>query len=302
MDNQIFAADRFSAYFKKYVVEKKTTFLISAGMLFIAALAFCLGWPEAREVYSHDVVSNFVVIGNVTDPMWGPELTFFTLMWFATTLYCADFYSVLSGKKERISVFTCPASNFEKFTTYFLIYVVILPLIFFVSFLLADAIRVWVYSGSTFGVDCVHYIAPKYLLSFGCASEYWQTEYYASILAEPGAIEKIKEMFEVRAALQFSFSLFGGLLLQSLLALGSSIWTKKSGLKTICFGMIFGIVSSILFYWGMRAFFGNIAMEPRFSEGMSFFYVWDAIVLAVIIFNWVLSYARFKEWEVIKRW
>ncbi len=306
MKNQIFDASRFSAYFKKYVVEKKNSLLISFSAILLFSIALCVGWPYIKGYYSPEAVKNFVVHANILDPMWYSELKFFILMWVIACVMGCETFSTLTKKKDRIALFTCPASNFEKFATYFLIYIIIFPVLTFLCFLFADAIRVWVYSATTDGASCIHYISPHYLLSFGCDMKYINTDLYLynSAITPDERAELIK-FLETSAAVQFSLTLFGGLLMQALFALGSAVWPKKSGLKTLSFFWGFGIVASILFYQGIRLFWGNAPIEPRsfgIQSEMTQIVIYDAIALCVIVFTWVVSYYRFKEWEVINRW
>ncbi|MDE5807771.1 MAG: hypothetical protein K2H76_06605 [Muribaculaceae bacterium] len=305
MNNQIFESARFAAYFKKSVVERKKSLLISIGLLILLPLAFCLGMPYIKGYYESGIVETFVVRGNVPDPMWAPELTFFLIMWLIAATFCGDFYSPLSKKESRISLFTCPASNFEKFLTYFLIFVICLPVIGFLGYLFADALRVWVYRGIKEGVSCIHYISPRYLLSFGCASEYLTTDLYDYAAVSPEEKEALINFMRTAMAVKFSMCLFGGLLLQSIFALGSSVWPNNSGRKTAFFVIGFGMLSSILFAWGAKTFFPHTLFEPRnfgIESETAQIVISDIIVFCIIIFTWIVSYMRFKEWEVIKRW
>lgn len=305
MKNQIFDAGRFSAYFKKYIFEKRSTILICLGVFLLLPLLFCLGLPYIKGLYTPEPAHNFIVRGNVTDPMWYSELTLFSCMWIIACVFCCDFYTELSKKRERISIFTCPASNFEKFATSFIVFVIFFPIALILLFLFADAIRVWVYSASSEGISCIHYISPRYLLSFGCDMKYFDIDLYAGSVS-PTDKAAMLNFYKTASAVKFSMCLFGGFLLQSLFALGSSVWPKKSGLKTACFLMTFGIVTSILFYWGINTFYGdNAEIEPRdfgISNEMTQVIIWDIVAICIIIFTWAVSYFRFKEWEIIKRW
>lgn len=299
MKNQIFDADRFSAYFKKYVAERRTPLLSYLGVLFLFPLAVCLVIPLLKGLYDPISVEHFVVRGNILDPMWTSELTLFYFLWILVGLKCGDFYSLLMDKRERISLFTCPASNFEKFSTYFLIYVILFSVIFFGIFLFVDAIRVWVFRAST-EADCIHYISPRYLLSFGTAEKFWDIDFYNA-----AKNADLMDFFRNAMAARFSVILFGGLLIQSLYALGCTVWPKKNFLKTSCFLLAFMILSGILFYKGSQLFYGNGTLTPRefgFSNTISEIIFYDIVAVCIIVFTWILSYMRFKEWEVIKRW
>lgn len=306
MNNQIFNAARFSAYFKKYIVEKRNSIMVCTGVLLLLPVVYCLAYPYLVDCYYPDAYYNFP--DHIPDPMWRPELSMFIIMLGIAALYCSDFYSVISQKKERIAVFTCPASNFEKFATYFIIYAVAYPLLLVLFFFLADALRVWIYRATTDGLSCIQYISPKYLLTFGNTLDYAYL-YQVDILNGNELNADIIEYFRTSAFIKYSITLLTGLFIQALFALGSVIWSKKSAFKTICFLMAFGILSGFLFYFGMRTFYSSpihiINIEPRdfgisTDKGITIFY--DIIAICIIIFTWVVSYFRFKEWEVIKRW
>lgn len=299
MKNQIFDTERFSAYFKKYVAERRTPLLSYLGVLFLFPIAVCLLIPLLKGLYDPIAVEHFIERGNILDPMWGSELTLFVFLWLLVCLKCGDFYSMLTGKRERISLFTCPASNFEKFSTYFLISVILFPIIFFGIFLFVDAIRVWVFRAAT-GAECIHYISPLYLLSFGTAEKFWDIDFYSAAQSA-----ELMDFFRNTMAARFSMALLGGLLIQALYALGCTVWPKRSFLKTSCFSLAFLITAGILFYEGSRLFYGNDSLSPRefgFSSPISELIFYDLIAVCIIIFTWIISYMRFKEWEVIKRW
>lgn len=305
MNNQIFDFNRFSTYFKKYLVEKRSSFLVCLGMFLLFPLLFCLGWPYMKGYYTPQAVEHFVVRGNVTDPMWYSELTLFLVMWLVASVFCYLFYAELTKKRERIALFTCPASNFEKFATSFIIFVILFPILAFLFILFADAIRVWVYGASSEGLNYVHYISPRYLLSFGCDMKYFDLDFYGGSMS-PEQRASMMEYFKIMGAVKFSICLFGGLLSQALFALGSCVWPKNSFVKTGCFLMAFGMASSILFYWGIKVFYGgDFHLEPRslgLENELAHVVLWDCVAVGIIIFTWLVSYFRFKEWEVIKRW
>ena len=305
MKNQIFDSNRFSAYFKKYIFEQRSTLLVCLGMFLLFPLAFCLGWPYIKGFYTPEMAQHFITRGNVPDPMWHSELTAFLVIWIVACVFCCAFYSQLTKKKERISLFTCPASNFEKFATSFIIFVILFPILVFIFFLFADAMRVWVYGATSEGVACIHYISPRFLLSFGCDMKYFDIDLYAGSIS-PTDKAAMLEFYRIAGIVKFSMILFGGLLLQALFALGCSVWPKNSYIKTGCFLMIFGIATSILFYWGIRTFYGtDFNIIPRdfgIKNEITQIVIWDCVALCIIIFTWVISYLRFKEWEIIKRW
>ena len=271
MENQIFSPRRFAAYMKKYAVEQRKNILILAATVSLLLIFFCVAYPYIFNTYKYSVSRL------ITDPMWSTEMTFFIYVGFGISLACGSFYSLLKKKQSRLSLLTCPASSFEKFLTFFCIFVIALPLIGVASIFLGDAIRVWIYSGSAAKWIPVEYISPSYLFTFGHANHF------------------------VIGMLWFGF-LFN----QSIFALGSSVWPKNSIIKTVCFILVFNIVSGILLSLGMKCLISmrgihEINFMYTFSD-TQLTWIFYSVLIFVTLSAWAISYFRFKEWEIIKRW
>lgn len=284
--NQIFAPARFADYLKKYLCENQTSLLVMAGAIILLPLSFCLIWPFISSCYAE---SPFYLPGlTPQDPMWTTERGIYIALWFGVMCCASKFYSSLSTKQSRIAVFTIPASSFEKFVSYFLIYVIGVLAVYVAAVFLSDAVRVivfrWVYPDA----DYIHFISPSYLVSMG-----------SSVVIEGGQISP-EEAQNIARASSFigSAVIFNGLLIQSLCALGATIWVKNPLFKSICAMIGLLILAMALFSWGVNIFYGGfVGLKPRFDE--DFTTVYTAISFsALIIFTWTVSYFRFKEWGV----
>ncbi|MDE7413678.1 MAG: hypothetical protein K2N05_07840 [Muribaculaceae bacterium] len=297
MNNQIFQPTRFLYYFKKTINERRTS-LLNVGLIFLLLpMAITLLLPYFNGYYLPGDFSPS------QDPMWAKELKYYLFLWIACAFMCSDFFSPLQKKTDRTAMLTCPASNFEKFVAIFLIYAVAIPIIMTIFYFFADAVRVWVYSVSYPECNFIHYISPDYLLTFGCG------EKYLGLDPETVANSRMvawKETLQVTALFKYSLILIGGLFFQAIFTLGSAVWPKKSYAKTFGFLLGMGFVCGMLFYYGIKCFYGHDhAMMPRdFGIANDFvkIYIFDTVAVLFVIFTWWLSYLRFKEWEVVRRW
>ena len=299
MNNQIFQPTRFIFYLKRTLFERRNSLLNVAAVYILLSLVISLLIPYLKGVYLPGATDNLGMPYSY-DPMWVKELKFFIFLWISAGIMCSDIFSPLQKKIDRTVIFTCPASSFEKFLSLFLIYAVAIPFVLVICYFFADAVRVWVYSGIYPDCHNIHYISPDYLLSFGCS-----TNYLDEVSGTGANAEAIRSMLRHSAMMKYSLILLGGLLIQALYSLGSSVWPKKSAFKTSVFLLAMGLACGNLFYYGMKAFHGHGSLVPR-SFGIANtdlkIAVINICVIAFIIFTWWVAYRRFKEWEVIKRW
>lgn len=301
MKNQIFQPTRFLFYLKKSLFERHTSLLNITAVFFLLSLAIGLYVPYIKGYYQSGAYSIQENI-NIPDPMWGAELSIFVFLWIASCIMCFDIFSPLAKKTDRLRLLTCPASSLEKFCSGFLIYAIAVPILLVILIFLADAIRVWIYRGVYPEITYIKYISPDYLLSFGCA------EKYLPALPQGLPLEEMKEFSEYlhnMAAVKYSSILFCGLFLQAVYALGTTVWPKKSGVKTSAFLLIMGIACGTLFFVGIKCFYSFCHLSPRdfgIDNSMTQLLIVELVVTALIIFIWWITFRRFKEWEVIKRW
>lgn len=293
--NQIFNCSRFAAYFRKYAVENRNKLIISYGLIILIAIAFCIVYPYINRTYSVPYSQYTLLKSYHIDPMWNTEVAVFNFVWVIFAMvYGSVMYEILKDKTSRISLFTCPASAFEKFLTYFSVNIVVMTIVYFGAFFLADAIRVWIYSGHQDEGLTVGYMPFRYFITLGNLNS----------IVNPEKMDTVDVCFGV------SFLVASVIFLQAFYALGSSVWPKNSWIKTTCFQLVFNGALTAICLIGVKAFLPKAPyIEPRFEfmrqlgVSESTFLIWfDIIVIVIIVLTWLLSYARFKEWEVIKRW
>lgn len=285
MTNQIFSPSRFSAYLKKHIYDTRSRLAINAGIILMLPILFCVGIPALRHCYDYPPYPHLTV----ADPMWGNEVLFF--MFFAiivAAVFGSVFYETMTKKTSRISTLTNPASQLEKFAAYFCIYILMASFLMVGSMFLADAIRVWVYSGSQTPGLKVGYLTPKMLFTMGAA------------IPKPDNIDPtLADLDLIKSVMVFSMVI----LLQAVYALGCAVWPKNSFLKTTAFLFAMNMVSGYLLFLGFQTFLTNGAVVPRFDMEANEFTCCIAvisIVLAIVL--WVIGYMRFRESEVVERW
>jgi len=277
MENQIFSPSRFFAYIKKYSMENHKLLIALSALPFLLMIFYCICFPFIFKIYQTPYVDEILSGNSTYDHMWLQEVEMCRFIWLLIAICCGRFFSLLMTKQSRTALFTCPASSLEKYLTYFIFYVIALPAIFIAGAFIGDAIRVWIYSGTAVKGLLVDYISPSY--------------FFTSAYASPFVLTVI---------------ISGGILTQAVFAFGSCVWPKNSIIKTGCFLLAFNIVTSILLMLGLQT-------VKRITPNSIFKLDWvltqsqvstifNCILIAFAIFFWVLSYFRFKEWEIIKRW
>lgn len=284
--NQYFSSVRFAGYLRKYIFDNSTPILVMAAAIILLPLSFCLVWPWISGCYSPTPI--YIEGLTPKDPMWSTERGIYIALWFGVMCCASKCYSSLATKQSRISAFMTPASSLEKFITYFLIYVVGVIAVFVGSVFLSDAIRVLIFRAIYPGADFIQFISPRYLVSLG-----------SSLAIESGELTPA-EYANITRITSFIFSaiILNGLLIQSLCALGGTIWVKNPLLKTVCAMIVMLFATMLLFSWGTKLFYGGlVGLKPRFDESCTNLYSIISFSI-LIIFTWTVSYFRFKEWGV----
>ncbi|MDE5664266.1 MAG: hypothetical protein K2I37_09580 [Muribaculaceae bacterium] len=286
MTQQIFSPSRFADYFRKYVFENRSRLGVIALTLILVPILFCMALPVLSPCYD----SAPDIYNTIADPMWHRESTFFSFFFIVmAAVVGASFYDVLSRKTMRINLFSLPVSSFEKFAVYFSVWLILLPLLTLGGSFLADAIRVWFYSSRATEGILVDYISLHMIASNG------------------DSIPSPFDMAESADMIFFCTSLWLAMILTvpALFTLGSSVWPKNSFMKTAAFIFSFNTAAGLFTFLGFKTFFLNGPMFPRhFFDAETNTVCWwiIGISIAITIFFYVVSYFRFKEWEVIKRW
>ena len=138
MKSPTFDTTRFSKYFTCYTATNSRRLWLYAAIILITWLLVCILPPVMTlfSSYSYDLPA---------DPAWETEGTWaFLLLMLFTGLSGAMFYSSFNPRGARVQVLTAPASSFEKFLTWFIIYFFGMIAVFYASAFIADLIRVGV--------------------------------------------------------------------------------------------------------------------------------------------------------------
>lgn len=177
--------------------------------------------------------------------------------------------STMESKEKRISTLMTPSSQLSKFVTAWIVNVPLLVGVYVAFAFFADFVRYMVYSG-IYGDSA--YVELFSFSDYGIPSEVIQVFFMVLIF------------------------------LQALFALGSTIWTTRSFLKTFIALTVIGMVYSWLFSFGYDLGVADRIEVRQFITGepsMVGLWILDIVVSLGI---YVLAYFRFRESEIINRW
>lgn len=291
--NDIFSSTRFLNYVKLHVGENKKKLLqwvlAIAGLMIFAAVIY----PLMKGVYTYPSKGE--------DPMWLKEMSmFWAFLFFLVVSTAASSFISYDSKLKRISALSFPASTFEKFLTYILIYGVVVYVLYFISMILADYLRVL--------------IAPIYAAP-GCTIEPMPLKYFFSF-GEDFTYEMSSGdvVFNKNTLLVCMIAFSGLITLQAFFFLMASIWPKATfrkgflaligmsiGFNTILF-LSFNLALKIYGHvWVFRFedMFRHLDQYISFEGFLASGYI---IGIVVSLGMYLLAYYRFKEMESIERW
>ena len=194
-------------------------------------------------------------------------------------VYPATFMYGMKSHTGRISALMVPATTFEKFFLRWLVCTVHFTIAALLAFFLADLTRVGICRILYPGFD---FIAPLVV----------------SIPSIPD--EVLKELVSLFVWLTLSHCV----LVQSFYALGSVIWRRNPALKTTLALFVLSTVTSLLFsdympHLLLTRSWESAEIVEAFRNGIRGLTIFSFLFAAV---NWVISYFRFKELEIIDRW
>ena len=277
--NQVFTFPRFYKYLLYYVKSNKRPMLLVLGSLFVclSVLFILLGSDTdySASYYAH-------LKG---DPMWSTEVQMTVMAFFvAMTIFGNQMYMQMSNRRTRLNTIETPASNLEKGATFFLIWGIAMPILFFVCVWLADIVRVIYLSIMQPDADKIAVINISDLFTLGIR-----------FMREEGTTASCKGV-----VLSYGMGYF----IEGFFALCGLIFSKNTYMKTaitgfLLFWLLFflGFLGTYMFY-GMH-FHANMAFQ-EFMSGPNIIIVAAILLLDVLLF-W-LSFARFCEAEIIFRW
>lgn len=273
-----FSAPRFVSLCRKEMVESWKANLLRFVMMYgIMAIAFI--WNGYFQ-YNHP--EGLINRGITQDPIWTFELGAFIWALVIMGLLSASFIMErMKSKTNRIAMLMTPATMFEKFFSRWLVFTFGFLIVFLIAFKLADWTRVAVYMVSY--PELKDIIASTPLSHLVGKGQFW------TVFADCN---------------YFMLGVSAYFFAQSLFVLGSSIWPKNSFVKTFS-----AIVVVAIIYIAIGSVLGKILFEARGVRGVNqdisdeAMTLWTTIIFfGMAIFNWIVTYFRFKESEIINRW
>lgn len=276
--NQTFSMSRFSGYMRLYMAENFKGILLKSLVLYVITavimiIDFHMNYISSYALADHDLERDIMTTSI------GAIAVFILIV--AMSVAGSSMYASMADAKGRLSVLTTPASQFEKFLTYLCI---CLPLAFIVSILcleLADATRLlWIEMMSPFG-KLAHMIPLSTMLTFGH-----------------------KGIIESNDALDILMLYVVIFLANSLFALGSIVFHKRSFMKTACTLFALNTVLGWVAFISIHIFFpdGNFAITGDDSITWTTVLTTGIIFFLIITGFYILGYCRFREEEVTARW
>ena len=274
--NNFISFKRLTLLYKKDFIENWKTMLLRFVMLYaIMAIIFTfMGLSELESRTKHNFSPWYGGIYYLRPAIF--------LFWGFGCLFASLMMEKMKDKTKRIAYLMTPATNFEKFFSRFLPAVVVFIIAFFVAFKLADYTRIAILSirYPEFNITAVN-------ITQGLCSQ------------NPDAMTH--NWIEFTAL--FSVYLF----FQSLFILGSTLWYKNPFIKTLATG----IAITLLFYAVDALLVNSLFNESQlFSVGdycREIIEKWTTrrniifLFSVLTLFNWVISYFRFKDSEIINR-
>ncbi len=267
-NNQIFDGPRFGAYFKSYLGLNSRRLGLYALMVLICSTVLTLFPLLIGDIGSPRTDGN--------DPMWGDVMIsnvflFLVVMAMAGT----QMYSAFNSKAHRISVLTTPASNFEKFLTWFIIYFAGMLVCFYVSMIIADVLRV--------------------LLAKGLYGMTWAR------VRPLGFVITWKEGIDQEAYIGWIINL-GAMLAFNVFALGAMVWKNAPFVKTFAFMFGFIVLCIVILFNAFRFWFADTGIADRFNLDNFVTEIVVATGLALNAFFCWLAYKRMTESESVVKW
>lgn len=279
MKSDFFEYARFVEYLKCYVGENRRSLIIS-GIVLLALPTFLVivfTWMSI-DSYSNLYTYNEMYPSALRDPcLWIVSCVLICCALLFGAVAGSKMFSVVSGRHSRVNFLMTPASAFEKYAALFLIYIVGFVVLMFCSANIANIMRLVV-----FGVDTEVY---KYMEGLSLSQILMLDTKDVSITA-----------------------MLWGLVLMvpAIYTLGGCLWPRHGFLMTTAFCVVANVLLTALAsipIVSMTLIDGDI--EPRyefFSESDNGLYLVAAGEFIIMIFCYIVSYFRLKEWEVVARW
>ena len=284
-----FSVTRVRLFLVKHCSEHTKRLLSLAGSILLMPTLFIILIVLLDNTYSRTSIAGF-------DGMWHAEFIFFSFFYVCGVLIpsASEFFNAYGDKNKRFSLLTLPASQAEQYTVYFLLYIVGFALLGIVSLILADAVRVWVFSPWASPNAYINYMPVRYLF-YNMDGFFGTDNYFRYLCSEPVdfSIKGVIVMILLALTLQAQF------------VVGSSLWPKNSFLKTALAGCAVSMAGQTLVILVFFLFVHNSStLRPwveTFSDHSAFVTILISQVLMIVFCYW-FAYRRFRELEIINRW
>jgi hypothetical protein len=282
--NNFFNVKRFGLVLKKDFLENWKRYLLYFIVLFgIMALIMIFT--------ANDAYRAMLIYGRFPHPGLNTQLLQIASFSFLAggLLFASTAMDTMKRKTQRVSYLILPASNFEKYFSRWLIVMIGYIIAFFIALWLADFMRVLV-----------------------CSMRYPTLEINALDMGEiiktvggnPDSLDRNKSIFAICISLY--------LLFQSIFVLGTLFWEKLSFIKTFAVSSLVVTGFILICRWAVLSFYpgdfdqlGNVLNSFRIDEKITESQAYTIFIVTLLVFtlaNWIISYFRFKESEIIKRW
>lgn len=271
--NQTFHFPRFMAFMRQYLGENKRKLLLYVSIIIAAFLLV-----DAFILYELTIFATPEYLGLRLEEE--SSLFFIFAILFGATLGGSLMYSSMNSPSDRLVSIEMPASQFEKWLTFFLIYCPGLLISLFIGF----------------------YIG-YFLLVAGLNISY-PLHNDINVITLPTLLSNLSSSHTMELGEEHNaFLWIGFLLLQSTFALGSIVFHKLAFIKTYCFLTLLQSVCVIIFALIMDAMTrsGYSFYEESISQQSVLIPIQIAIAVFAVGLQW-LAYARFKESETVNRW
>lgn len=283
---------RLGAYARAFLADNSRKLLLTAAVMFISIFIFFIFnlYTNAIPQYTMalEMPGGAQFLSTQGDLAWHAECE---MMCFLTAVFAAIagsmMFNAVSSRGPRLTTIEIPASQLEKFIVWFVCYLPCFFITIWLSFYLADVLRVaW----------------TKCFTDFGS---------FAHVIPIPGVfaldtLEKTAEGVlgnERIFSITLSFCFF--LTTHALFSLGSVFYPRLAFLKTAATLFVVSNVLGLMSFLGVRTFFGGSDYMARPDlDSADLFTSMIAIAVTVVfatLLYWI-AYRRYKESEVIYRW
>ena len=281
--NNIIDLKRLDMVFRKDFLENGKWYLLLF-LTMTGILGAILIWRSVllyngiSEGYDTDVNTGLLIFTSFLFPVFG-------------ILFASTMMKPMNNKVKRISYLISPSSNLEKYLSRWIIVTIGYIIAFFISFWIADAIRVGICSARYPELD-IHFLNLGKLIYPGKGGNPGNYLFYDSS--------------------HFNIAISAYLFFQSIFILGSTFWEKATFIKTFSAGVIITIVLILICRWTILLSYGDFNtffnMLNSFESQMAGHVDQNkastgiTVVLSVCaLINWTLAFFRFRESEIIKR-